>query len=1533
MKHTLQTLAGLVILWCLLGARFAAAQVSPGTGFDDVNDVIFLDVAGETVALVSTFSPATTLELSGQSTTTNPNLLPLGGYLSNSIQGNPIQQVYFFSTGYENFGSGSLEIFQTTNQNDLYFGELQPQNEVAGFAASQEDYLNQIDLTWSAVSGAEGYMIFREDLGVVWPMANLLGDQQTMYTDHGLEPDHAYTYYILAYNLQDNLFLSTPVAVTGTTKPFEFAATSDNEARVTFTYEFDNHLLVGLENQAAYIEVLDVTNGLQKLVYGDELTLTDISEEALLFDNSLVMQGNQHDGVYAKAGLGELNAWTAEMWVNPENMGKHHVLLDGGNILVSLLNSGQYFLNVNGQHYHSQANPITWNDWNHVSITYTGSALRVFHNGEVIPMSPSSALDFQEVNTIANAGLTSQTEFGRLWNFNSNSSLINYHGAFGMIRMWAKARTPDQVAADYKDIYDRAADGLLAQWTFDQETISLPDDIFGQTLTIGTTDDAQFPIRWKPSFAFVDPEVNKSVSVWLDQPLATGTERDYQISIYETGTGRLISRKTDSHLFTHPGAPEVVATPHTRSPYAFQLAISPKSVWADKYILRRHQGSESVILGSVTPEKTGDTYALDALSFTDDFVYQSSTSIVGGGTYTWSATPVYSDLERSFQDEDHQGQSNAHTALDYLSGVQVTAMGNAISLGWNATHLINAGYDTVRIERDGEILVLMPSSEASYTDTLMLFGQDYTYSVLPMKNGQVALAQSGVVGLAPNGAVSGMLVSKKGQYVLPNHPVILQNTTVDLTVDTVTTDAFGALAYSGIVYGVEAGFVWKSLTNEVLKEDTFTLTRLAPQAETPFVLYDLDLDVEKDASVITDLQVAADAVANGLQFTWTSTPSHAGAGQPLFTNVYRDDELIDILVDATRYVDYSATQGEHSYRFKSYYYDDTRTFVYQGKEEVMNVVPPALAVASQFAVATTDDKVVEITWEYPTDAVVSSFVLTRTNEATDVTHVVATLPHQTAGDNYTVVDALGYPGQAYTYILTAHSLATEAHELASQSQGYPMIGVGDVVFSAAATAGSVGAYLDANVSTTKLAWTSWDGLMLLDEEATPLDKAAHGTQTAGITPYVLFQPQVSAANGNLTLAVYKHTDEGLFVSASEDYDYSNAEVASGFILPVPNAPTLATGSPDLQVPVLTASKDGRGRIFVAWEYPHYTEVEFHLAWKTAENSNWNTTVLPNEQRAWLHEHPASQVMEYKLYAQYQDGRRSDEAWDYGIAKTYRQLEGYVYDANNAPQPHAWVGILGAWTQTDSAGYYRLADLELPDQNPTLQYVAPGTHTVSELPLAVTNTPQRIVQHIHTDVTNNLMPAGGEFASVFALADATNITHLTNEVRWTMDGDKFSGVKVYLGSGTNEVADIRQGNPMVYIDSLDDNNAGGAIYWVRPYFTNAMGQKVFLDAGSKTNQGLDYPPLEAPAYASAFTNQALGTVELSWTHRRNNVDGYLIARNDEEIGRVPAGSPHHFVDSTGLPTMVYRYDIYAYVDRSSQTISSQLPITVDALYPA
>ncbi|MEL6534201.1 MAG: LamG domain-containing protein, partial [Bacteroidota bacterium] len=1534
MKRNIQHVARALLLTLLCGV-FCMLQVQAQTHevFNDLEDVVLAEIGGDTVAFVSSFGTDVT-EISASSGSNTGSTLYLGDVLDGDLDGTAFERLYVF-----------IDPQFTTNTHDfdaantaMVFGDYDAARSVSGFTASSQEYLSQIDLTWSEVSGADGYLIFREDQEGPWPLAVMEGQQLTSYSDAGLDVFQFYTYYIIPYTLTGpDYYLGSMSMVTGQTRGFAFTATATSEATVAFTYDFDNHLLIGLDQQSAYVEVTDLTLG--EVVYGDDLTLTDIAENALLFDYAVDFSGDDTGGVYGEANLGSLDTWTAEMWVylDEANRGAYPYLLEDGNMRVRIDGSERLAIQGWGDNLRSESLSNDWGSWVFLAVSYDGNEIRAYKNGAPFQMFNNSTNGpLQDANEAAGAGLSSPLTIGQPASGGGTWS-DNFHGAMGMVRFWDRARTPDQVAQDYEDIYDAAVPGLLAQWTFSEESVALPDDIHGNILTLGTTNNT-YPVRWSPAYEFVDADLQKSMEIWLEAPATDGMIRNYELTVYESGSGRVLSSGQDDATFTHPGAPSVVVAEHSETPYRLDVTVTPVSEKADRYQVYRETGDESLLLGTynLTANEAG-TY--DPFVVSDEYAYGSSTSLVGGDEVTYVATPVYTAMERTQVDVDNQGQSASVATLDFLTSVAPNAEQSGITFTWDETVLTQSGYDTLRLERDGQLLAYVPTDAGSFTDTLMLFGVPYAYTAVVVENGTESWAQSDSAQLDPNGAIFGTVISATGDFVLPQQSLILTNADDGAVLSQTTTDAYGQLQISGLYYGLSQSFAFQSSSQATVDHEELWLTRQDWEVALGYITYDTTLEETAATGMVDSLEVSNTTAENALYLSWDAT-TPAG-GETVFTNVYRDDTLIAIVADQTSYTDWYATLGTtHTYRLQGYFYAADGSTLYVQSTEDQQGDLPSLSPINDFLVQATTDGITEVSWSYATEALVSTFEITRTNVSTRETYTVAEVGHQTGDAAYHLLDSLGYPGASYTYGITAHTLPGEASELATDAVAYPTVAIAELLnidasYSVPSAFGTdLRIFLEDGVRTLP----NWDGLVMIteNEESIPLEKFGayydEETQSVGYDLLLWNYPTTPAAAGSVELAAYKHTDEGLFISDRTTVVYSGASVPDPSTA-VPTEPMLATNDATLQLPVLTVSKDARGKVMVQWTYPEYTEVTFRLSYREMGATDWTTETLPNEQRAWLHEDPAAATMEYLLLADYGNGELSGEVWDYGVARKYQQVQGYVRDAERLPQSNVWVGLEDHWTLTDSAGFYRLEDLELPNGNYDIAYFVPGLDGYLPIDITLTDEQQVYNVDIESEFTNRIMQASDEVAEVFAVTGYADPVNLTNEVRWNMNNTMYTGVKVYENTGENEVADLRNGATLLFTDSLTSNNAGSGLYWVRPYLTNAMGELEFNDEGSLTLEDLDYPVLTAPTYADAFSNEEDGTVVLTWAHERNNVDGYLIYRNDYLLGDVSADSSSTFTDEVGLPQQVYRYSIYSYVMRGNEVVTSLNPITLDAVYPS
>ena len=353
-----------------------------------------------------------------------------------------------------------------------------------------------------------------------------------------------------------------------------------------------------------------------------DLNLTEIAERALLFDNAITLDGNQSDGVgmLAPTTLGkDHDAFTIEMWVNPSAGGGNMALFSDNDVVGGVYRYVQkawvdsqgrigyyqyrwdrnYNPHETTRYRYSATNAITFNDWNHVAFTMNNGRMRVYINGEPVVMGNADGTDQVHENQLlnmpfsfANSGgeqiFYSGQELDNRW----GTILNNFDGSIGMLRLWETARTADQIITDHEDLYTASLPGLLAQWTFDNEVLSLPDDIHGELLTIRSTDGTTYPIRWSTAFAFVEVFVNKSVAIWLDEPQPLGnSSRNYTLNLYERGTGKLFYSIGATASFTHPGVPGVQINENMSGPYSLDVTITPASKHVDSYIIERAEGT------------------------------------------------------------------------------------------------------------------------------------------------------------------------------------------------------------------------------------------------------------------------------------------------------------------------------------------------------------------------------------------------------------------------------------------------------------------------------------------------------------------------------------------------------------------------------------------------------------------------------------------------------------------------------------------------------------------------------------------------------------------------------------------------------------------------------------------------------------------------------------------------------------------------------------------------------------------------------
>ncbi len=1501
--------------------------------------------------------------------------------VSDFIDNTDYSAYYFFSKrfDYRTFPSGSTE---------LRFGGYKEDAVISGLTASQEEFQGKIKLSWDAVPNAYGYLIFRDiDVTAEEISAYAVIEQTlvTTFTDSNVGIGEAHTYYVMAFNASredEGYFAGNVSKVEGKTRAFNFEASTDNEVRIDFNWDFDNHVLLDLPNQAVYFTIHDDLTG--ELVYEEQLSLTDVATDALLWDRALKVSGDENDGVYLDPLVGNLSSWTIETWLKKDK-DLSGMLWSHNNIDLWADDDNQLYIND------KKLNLSLEDDvWAHVALTYTEgtNAFQLYINGKS-----------RYTETISGMAITPAQRPRFLQS--KDKAYPNFNGYMAMVRIWAIVRTPKQIRDDFGDLYTESLPGLEGQWTFNENTIRPISSVSGRKLSIGTS--GAFSVDWVPSTDFINPVVQLSRQHWLDEP--TDEMRSFTISMYEAGSGYFITSIQDNVKMLYPGTPIVQRSDVSGNLDSVRVRIVPTSKMADKYVLSRTDSDGKAI----TLARLG----IGELSYWDTYDYHKARSIQGGQEYTYSVLPYYSVIDYY----DSLAIAKSRKARIFDIDVKTTALEDRVQLDWNHDALKEAGYESVRIERNGEVQKELYLNFGRFYDSLILYGVDYEYNVIARKGGKDLFAQKSTAGLKSNGRLKAKLITKKGDEIVGEKKIEALRT-IGRAIDTVRfyANEFGEISADALFYGREATFKWLGKA-----EGEFHLSRSEPSAQEVWVTYDTTYHKEKSENTLL-LSINSDAADNKVTFDWQTDESTARV--PIYTNIYRRDEtgedrLLDIIRNSTVYTDHSGKAGNAQvYTFKSYFRGADGKTLYWSETDPLNVDFPLIQKPSAFSVSKTDDDIAQIQWTYPSDAKVTAFIVERHNEAGQYKRLKTLSQNTSEDDVYKVYDALAYPGKAYTYRLSIINRANDTirydHPVAFD---YPLTPVSDIITQLerkndiTAEDKKVGKAYAAKVDGDRVNWRSWDGVYFSSESGNGIKDFSAFEKSRGIDNlYHYFNPLFKAKEtGQYAAGYYKHTDEGLFLSPeikrndtrtialSEsvgvtsvgksaialsypealigkldsvvvtagpgnrfvDTDFFDREVwfvqqGTAANLPVrvkAYAHGIQVGSTKAialknhidattdGVPLPTAfqaTKDVFGKVYLSWEYLNYTEATFKI-YKNGTSEDKIIGELENGERSFID--AAARPLEinhYLIKAFYRDRegliKTSAFAYDWGVARQYITVEGKATFAGDIPAVGNYIGVKGTsiWTKTDSTGYFELGNLELPQGSNALMLYNPYYSGKQEYAFEVTGQQQRYtVDATVSGIANDLRKGDSNLSDIFAFTAYADTIAMGNTLHWQATDGYHKGF--ILLKGAKEIARVPQGASMSYSDPLTDLSTAGYSYSVAAYYEDASGNE-HINATASTSVALDYPNLEEPKVAHAYASPAQGVVELSWAHRRANVTGFIIERNDTEIGRVNVSEEWTMIDSTGIPGDTYRYNIYSYLERGGQTVRSLRSALVEATYP-
>lgn len=339
--------------------------------------------------------------------------------------------------------------------------------------------------------------------------------------------------------------------------------------------------------------------------------------------------------------------------------------------------------------------------------------------------------------------------------------------------------------------------------------------------------------------------------------------------------------------------------------------------------------------------------------FEDAYDMSNAQTITGGETYEYKFTPYYENTEYEASAQTHQINTTD------LSLTTAVVKADTVSLNWTESTVSSQfATDTVYVLRDGEKIARVVGA-STYDDGNPAPGTNHSYGVAPVVNGEFAFSQYVDGGIAANGSIAGWFLSKKSNFVLENVTVDAiatindQKHTLNLTSDQIN----GSFAASGVYYDREAAYRF----DHPAKEGLFTLNEEKAQLQNMFVSCDSVVAQQSvDEDVFSNFQNAADlGVYNINKFSW-SIADFWPENQTVYTNIYRNEELIGIVVsnsdDANvEFTDLDGNSGEqYAYKLRSYCHSCITAGVTAYSDTLMAMTYPDMRGFVEFTVTGTE---------------------------------------------------------------------------------------------------------------------------------------------------------------------------------------------------------------------------------------------------------------------------------------------------------------------------------------------------------------------------------------------------------------------------------------------------------------------------------------------------------------------------------------------------------------------------------------------------
>jgi hypothetical protein len=116
--------------------------------------------------------------------------------------------------------------------------------------------------------------------------------------------------------------------------------------------------------------------------------------------------------------------------------------------------------------------------WHHVAVVFDHGALRLFLDGSVSSSAAASYNIIDKHGSVTCVGATCEgNSFGLVTGEGSEATGDFFHGTIDEVRIWARARSEEEIAADYQRALEGGEPSLIGYWRFDEGTGQVLHDV------------------------------------------------------------------------------------------------------------------------------------------------------------------------------------------------------------------------------------------------------------------------------------------------------------------------------------------------------------------------------------------------------------------------------------------------------------------------------------------------------------------------------------------------------------------------------------------------------------------------------------------------------------------------------------------------------------------------------------------------------------------------------------------------------------------------------------------------------------------------------------------------------------------------------------------------------------------------------------------------------------------------------------------------------------------------------------------------